>query len=595
MTTLSALITADFRHRLDHPLSKSAFAIFNSGLVHAATYERDAEHLLSAHPEHCRIDIGWGAEWMDHPHPVAITTKAGMAYDFRDLDAIAAVLNTAGIRPYWSYCYIPEPFRPEGGSWRDLADVPGWAAMVHAYAQGAADRGVSVGYHEVYNEPDLRDERTGEAVFYSGDLRDYLEVYRATAPGLRKLDPQTPVGGPALALVHPDEHWIPAFLDAVTGEGLPLDFFSFHHYGTYTLSTAIEKVLAQLDARPELAEVEAHLNEYNSFPIDYPRGGLQDSYLIAGAMLADFARLLAIPGVTMTSWAQFLDSGHDNYSGMVDIDGATKPIFHAYRIYQDMPVDRYALSDSGVDGVSGLAAQSPGRSCLLVWNRSSTDVTVDLNALGVEAGVGRLVRIDAEHRGDTVEELPVSGELRWQLALPRAGVVYLELLGENPRAQRSPYGQVQRVHRSYLNRRSAAWADLEQAATTFRLGTADAPGSVPVLAGRLRGGAPVLEIDAELVSADDVACTAGSLTMRIDSAGVAAIVELGPDPATLEHRRPSWLGEATPTSLGHLPGGGTLDLAALGMDADDVTVTVWLAGAAAASFARVSLVSGDSA
>ncbi len=133
-------------------------------------------------------------------------------------------------------------------------DIKGKAQdLASAVVKGARERGVSVGYHEVYNEPDLRDERTGEAVFYSGDLADYLAVYRAAAPAIAQADPDSPVGGPALALVYPDEHWIPAFLETVLAEQLPLDFFSFHHYGTYTLSAAFKKALRQLDARPELA------------------------------------------------------------------------------------------------------------------------------------------------------------------------------------------------------------------------------------------------------------------------------------------------------------------------------------------------------
>jgi hypothetical protein len=209
----TATVRVDPARRADHPLSKSKFAVFNSGIVHAATYRRDEAALRAARPESVRIDIGWGAAWIGYQRPISTPVPGGFVYDFSELDEIGSFLNGLGIRPYWSYCYVPAPYQSESGDWRDLAkDDSGWVEMIRAYVEGARERGVHVGYHEVYNEPDLRDEKTGEAVFFGGDLEDYLQLYRATATAIREADPGTPVGGPALASVMANEHWIPAFL-----------------------------------------------------------------------------------------------------------------------------------------------------------------------------------------------------------------------------------------------------------------------------------------------------------------------------------------------------------------------------------------------
>lgn len=153
-----------------------------------------------------------------------------------------------------------------------------------------------------------------------------------------------------------------------------------------------------------------------------------------------------------------------------------------------------------------------------------------------------------------------------------------------------PYGRVQQVRRSYVNRQLAAWADLDRASATFRLASADAPAAVPVIAGWLRGGIGVLGIDCDLVSAYNVACADGSLSVRLDSSHVAVLVDLGPIPATAALRQPTWLGNPAPTWLGHFASGcAVIDLTALGMDPDDIIVTVWLSGALSASFARVAL------
>lgn len=546
--------------RADHPLSKSKFAVFNSGIVHAATYRRDVAALQAARPESVRIDIGWGADWIGYEREVSAPSADGFAYDFSELDEIGAFLNDLGIRPYWSYCYVPESYQPRGGDWRDLAeDDSGWVDMIGAYVEHARDRGVAVGYHEVYNEPDLRDERTGEAVFFGGDLDDYLALYRAAVTVIRKADSDTPVGGPALASVLANEHWIPAFLELVTAENLPLDFFSFHHYGTHSIGAALDKVLRHLEDRPELADVEVHLNEYNSYPVDYPPGGMQETHHLAAALLADFATLLSSPGLTKVSWAQFLDSGHGNYSGMVSIDGRPKPVLSAYEFYQAMPVDRCVLELDGPPGVGGLAGAGNGRLAVALWNRSPRTVRIHLDAGEGAYDAAAVRRIDAEQDGRSVERSP--GEQRWSFDVPRGGVVLLDLTGP-AREQARPAGSVRKVRHRYSGRRTSAWADLEEATTTFRLGTASDPQAVPVIAADLTGCGPSITVTSRLTDADGADLQEGSLTVRLDGPTGGEEVE---EPSAV------------------------VDLASLGATDGEVRVTVALRDAPAHAFAVVQL------
>ncbi|WP_219418377.1 GH39 family glycosyl hydrolase [Pseudonocardia nigra] len=552
----------DLTQPVDHPLSKSKFAAFNSGLVQAATYRRDKAAFEATRPESVRIDIGWGAEWMEHRRAAARRIDGVIAHDFTELDEIGAFLNEMGVRPYWSYCYVPAPYRPPGGDWRDMDEDPtGWVDTVRAYVEGARTRGVVVGYHEVYNEPDLRDERTGDAVFYGGDLADYLNLYRAAAPAIRRSDPAAPIGGPALASVLHNEHWIPAFLDTVMAEGLPLDFFSFHHYGTHSVRVAVDTVLAQLDARPQLADVEVHLNEYNSYPVDYPRGGLQDGHHLAAAMLADFHRFLATPGVTRVHWAQFLDSGHGNYSGMVDIDGARKPVLSAYEFYQDLPTDRRSLVVEGPPELGGFAAAEPGRAAVLLWNRAprALRVTGDLTGWPGSDTDAVLRRIDADHDGTGRESLDHAD--RWTLDLPQGGVALIELgrAGAPPR----PAGTVRRVRYRYPHRRAGAWADFEEATTTFRLGTAADPHAVPSITAELTGCGSSVTVES---SVGGELGPDAELVLRL--AGPAGSTEIRPDPMRQEST--------------------VVDLAAVG-GGPNVTVGVSLHGAAPHAFATVRL------
>lgn len=561
----TAIVRVDPARRADHPLSKSKFAVFNSGIVHAATYRRDKAALQAAHPESIRIDIGWGAEWIGYERQISTPVADGFAYDFSELDEIGTFLNGLGIRPYWSYCYVPAPYQPDDGDWRDLAkDDSGWVEMVRAYVEGARERGVTVGYHEVYNEPDLRDEKTGEAVFFGGDLEDYLRLYRATATVIREADPEVPVGGPALASVMANEHWIPAFLDAVRAEGLPLDFFSFHHYGTHSVKVALDKVLRHLDDRPDLGDVEVHLNEYNSYPVDYPRGGTQDGHHMAAALLADFVTLLAVPGLTKVSWAQFLDSGHGNYSGMVTIDGGRKPVLSAYEFYQNMPTDRCVLHVDGPPEVGGLAGAEPGRLCVALWNRSprAMRIALDLGQEAFETAVLR--RIDAEHDGMTAERLPA--DRHWELGLPRGGVALLEVTTSIRTSPAAPAGTVRRVRHHYTARTTSAWADLDETSTIFRLGTATDPHAVPVITADLTGCGASITVTGRITGPDGAAVPHARATIRFEGPQASTRLDLPAD------------GEPS----------ATVDLDALGAGDGRVSVTVTLDGPAH-TFAVVNL------
>ena len=466
-------IEIDFGSLVDHPISHDRLAIFNSGLVTADTYRRDATYFERTRPEHLRIDLGWGAEWMPGTRELVTLGTDGPHYDFTETDEIAKILRSVGVRPYWSYCYVPTAVRAPDGDWRTIdLDDNGWVALVREYARGAGERGVEIGYHEVYNEPDLRDERTGEPVFFAGTLNDYLDLYRATATAIRAVDPTAMIGGPALASVGANADWLRPFLDMVATEGLPLDFLSFHHYGTYGLQLALDTVVGILAKYEQFDHVELHLNEYNSFTIDYPRGGLQDTHLLAGAFAEDAARFLSGRRLTRISWAQFLDSGNDNYSGMVSIDGTAKPVLHTYEFLQHMPNDRRRAVVAGAHGVGALASSDGRRAAAMIWNRSSEDQTISLTVTHAPGGDAHVRMIDAGHVGEIVG--PFDGR---PLQLSRGAVACLEwgAPADSKPARRS----VLRARYDYADRTPGAWTDVDEIDGTVRFGTGPLNDAVP--------------------------------------------------------------------------------------------------------------------
>lgn len=461
-TTATASI--DFGRAGGVPLSKERIAIYNSGLVPIERYRRDAEFLRRSRAESLRIDLGWGAEWMPWRHqPVVREADGTLRYHFEETDDVARVIADAGLRPYWSYCYVPVAARPDGGDWRGMAEDDGtWVELVRRYVGGAAERGIAIGYHEVYNEPDLRDERTAQPHFYTGALDDYLDLYRATARAIREVDPSARIGGPALAVTSVNRRWLEAFLTMVVDEDLPLDFLSFHHYGAFSLENTLDIVDDVLAGFEGFEHLELHLNEYNSFQIDYPRGGLQDGHLLASSFAAELPRLLSRRSLTRTHWAQFLDSGEGNFSGMIDIDGSPKPVFSVYEFFQQMPLDRVAVAIDGPEGIGAIASADEHRAAVLAWNRHfvDTEVTFELTA---STGVVRVIGPDGESRHLVEADQPIVVDI------PTGGVAMIEFGGPASEATHRP------VHRAHLPRAlspTEGWCDIDERSATFRLGVA---------------------------------------------------------------------------------------------------------------------------
>lgn len=481
----AATIVADFGVSDDYPLSKTKFGIFNSGIVPLEHYQRDAERFGEVKPESLRIDLGWGTDWAGWTKQPVVGTAAHPAYDFAEMDGIAAVLRENDVLAYWSYCYEPAPLQNPPGAWKSApSDLDAWGRVLAAFANHYRAMGVAnpVGYHEIYNEPDNTD-------FFDASIDDYLAMYDYGVRAIKSADPDARVGGPALAFT---KEWIAPFVAYVSQHQLSMDFFSFHHYGTNDdyqgLDALMMAVRAGFANRPEFATTEFHLNEFNSYPIDYPQGGIQDRHGLAAALLRDYKYLLAQPDITLVHWAQFLDSGQGNYSGMVSIDGHRKAVFNAYKIYASMPVDRRQVTLSAPRGLDGMASADAHKVSLVTWNLTGSAQSVDITLTNVPmaSGTYRVYRIDAEHAswGDNPahEELiaveardRVSGEgLAWSGSIPHGGVVYLEVDDGTGRSEQTPdpLARVVRPLRYYPDRATTAYADFDKNMWTFRLGMA---------------------------------------------------------------------------------------------------------------------------
>ena len=495
--TPSVVVTADFATPADYPLSKTRFAGFNSGMVPLAHYQRDIALFDEVHPHSLRIDLGWGPRWAGWAKQPVAGTIENILYDFNEMDQIAALLNEHNVLPYWSYCYMPAPLQENPGNYRSKpSDVAVWGEVLGTFARHHRESCPAnpVGYHEVYNEPDNRD-------FLHATDREYIAMYHQSVLKIRDADPDAVVGGPALAF---RDEWVAPFLKYVAEHRLPLDFFSFHYYPTHStnyyqgasepangaksVASVIEAMRQQLAKYPEFSMTEMHLNEYNSYPIDYPKGGRQDKYPLASELLHNYLYFLSQPDLTQVHWAQFMDSGGGNFSGMISIEGHRKAVFNAYRIYAMMPVDRCQVSIHGTTAAEGMASADGHKVSLVLWSNSGSDQTVNvaLNGVPFARGHFRVYRIDSDHAnwGDNPENeelLPMetltgipTDPFTWSGPLPKGGVLYLEVEDGTGISELAPNRVAKVIHvlRYFPNRKTSSYADFDRNTWIARLGMA---------------------------------------------------------------------------------------------------------------------------
>ena len=266
-----------------------------------------------------------------------------LQYDFSAGDALFADILAVGHRPYLRVGVSWPPGAPPV-----LPPVPAWSLCppsqllarialhtVQHYndaAWGAGGfGGRAIAYVEIWNEPD------GESpVMYCGSPAQFYALYNETASTLKAYDPALRIGGPAVA--HPGSAaYGLGFVEYVIASQAPLDFFSWHSYGSRAAGNAASvaetaaAVRAALD-RAGLSAVEQHVSEWNTDPL--PAGTQRDSPLAAAyvaAALAGFASggvnvALFYPGcegVGAYSWGLLQDGG-------AGAAAAWRPETHAY-------------------------------------------------------------------------------------------------------------------------------------------------------------------------------------------------------------------------------------------------------------------------
>ena len=153
------------------------------------------------------------------------------------------------------------------------ADFSKWARIaehiIRHYNEGWADGyRLNIEYWEIWNEPDLHRDNPKKG-FWTGTDEMFFDFYEIASKHLKSCFPDIKLGGPALA---GDAGWAERFLAEMKRRNVPMDFFSWHIYGTkpqHIVDKAgrIKKILIDNG----YGDAETILNEWN-----YVRGWGED-------------------------------------------------------------------------------------------------------------------------------------------------------------------------------------------------------------------------------------------------------------------------------------------------------------------------------
>lgn len=310
-------------------------------------------------------------------------------YNFQYVDALYDALLALHIRPFVELTFMPSKLAsgPQTVFWwkgniTPPKDPAKWSALIRAFTAHMKERygedEIKQWYFEVWNEPDLHN------LFFTGNLDDYLSLYKNTAEAIKSECPVCRVGGPASASPWKFEE---AFEQYVTKNNVPADFVASHAYGVTQgfldtdghsgtiLDPSPDSISGRMKHSRELIRqsgrprMELHFTEWGSSytPTDY----IHDQYHEASFVLDKIKR--ASPYVDSMSYWTFTDifeeqgprftPFHGGF-GLMNLEGIRKPAYFAYRFLHQLGAEDIACDDPQ----SWITRSKDGSLQALVWD-----------------------------------------------------------------------------------------------------------------------------------------------------------------------------------------------------------------------------------
>jgi xylan 1,4-beta-xylosidase len=397
-----AHIEIDFARQLG-PMKMNQMALGQGGLSSDIMFGDRIGELRALRPKIIRLFI---QEYFD-------LLPAPGQYNFAKLDPAVDAIVATGAEPLMCICFKPRALFPEINQDKvEPNDYAAWQALVTALVTHYKQRGTSIHYWEIGNEPDIGEDG---GCPYRFQPVNYARYYKNTADAIARGDSDARIGGPALANVR--SPILPALIDFCANSGTPLHFVSWHIYSTdpNAIRGTVEYVHQQLRNHPVL-KPETFLDEWNmdlmNPPLDprfQPCYIAETIYQMKEAELdyscyyhirdwhvasGEFSPFMSPRGTAfMTRWWNRMPQ----FDGLFDFQNRVRPSYFAFKLLSRVSGNRLAAK-SDTPGVHALAAHDLRFQMhnLLIWNFSGSDFKAEILLRNLPADVRtRHVQLDA--------------------------------------------------------------------------------------------------------------------------------------------------------------------------------------------------------
>jgi hypothetical protein len=333
------------------------------------------------------------------------------------------------------YVNPPKDFR----KWADIC-----VHLIRHYNEGWANGfHFNIRYWEIWNEPDLKGQ------MWSGTMDEYFALYEAAATAIKAHDPEIKVGGPAVMSIESD--WVRPFLKFCQTRKLPLDFFSYHWYGSDPAGPAASAVKARriLDEFG-FQRTEIHLNEWHDLNVGWNelRPTSREGFRVlrsnfqrtCGAEAAAFAAAVLIQlQDSPLDVANYFCAGADTlHWSMFDEYGVPSPTYWAFCAFNELtktPARVFVTAPTSIYACAGLSDDHQQAGVLLAnhktpqaqWNVSIRNVPL--------TGPVRLQQywVDEHHEFGLVRDETLAGsQSLLHLNLAPGTVCYLRFSKQSP-------------------------------------------------------------------------------------------------------------------------------------------------------------------
>lgn len=313
-------------------------------------------------------------------------------YNYQYIDVLYDYILNIGMTPFVELGFMPNALASGEetifwwkGNVTPPKDYDKWEGLIRNLTQHFADRygadEVKTWYFEVWNEPNLT------PWFWTGTQEDYFKLYRYAANGIKSVNKDYRVGGPATA----GAAWEVELIDFCQKNDLPVDFISTHAYGvdqgfldeygqTGTVLAKNPMSLSGdvLNSRKEIEGsskpgLELHYTEWSSSYT--PADPLHDSYHEA-AYILDRIKKVGDAATSMSYWVFtdiFEEPGprftpfHGGF-GLINYQAINKPAFYAYKYMNQLGETELVNADS----CSWACKDKDGDVQVLLWDFTYT-------------------------------------------------------------------------------------------------------------------------------------------------------------------------------------------------------------------------------